>query len=198
VEDVRRGAFPARRRIGNPFAPAFGHRNLCAGIIGAVAAVATLAGCSGWLARSSEEFDPTTLPENVRGDYAVFAERCSKCHSLARPLTSGIDDDEYWAMYVARMRRQPSSGISLEDTVVVLRFLHYFSEDLKAKKAKREALSPPSPSALAPAPIPSQADPGAARPSPSSTAGELWKVGDVMRCPSGNARFLEETWKPAL
>jgi hypothetical protein len=123
-------------------------------------AVATLGGCSGWAARS-EGLDPATLPENVRADYAVFAQRCSKCHSLARPLTSGIDDDEYWAMYVARMRRQPASGISLEDTVVVLRFLHYFSEDAKAKKAKREAPSPTPP----PAPPPTGgAPPGVARP----------------------------------
>ena len=108
------------------------------GMVGVGMIVATALGCSGWLARS-EGLDPATLPENVRGDYAVFAQRCSKCHSLARPLSSGIDDDEYWAMYVARMRRQPSSGISQEDTVVVLRFLHYFSEDIKAKKAKRDA-----------------------------------------------------------
>ena len=53
--------------------------------------------------------------------------RCSKCHSLARPLNSGIIDDGYWKLYVARMRRQPGSGISLEDTDQILRFLHYYS-----------------------------------------------------------------------
>jgi hypothetical protein len=119
------------------------------GMVGVGMMVATALGCSGWLARS-EGLDPATLPENIRGDYAVFAERCSKCHSLARPLSSGIDDDEYWAMYVARMRRQPASGISQEDTVVVLRFLHYFSEDMKAKKAKHEAPSLPASSAPSP------------------------------------------------
>jgi hypothetical protein len=105
-----------------------------------VAVFVSALGCSGWLARS-EGLDSATMPESVRADYAVFAVRCSKCHSLARPLSSGIDDDEYWAMYVARMRRQPASGISMEDSAVILRFLHYFSEDLKAKKAKREAPS---------------------------------------------------------
>jgi hypothetical protein len=132
------------------------------GMVGVGMMVATAVGCSGWLARS-EGLDPATLPENIRGDYAVFAERCSKCHSLARPLSSGIDDDDYWAMYVARMRRQPASGISQEDTVVVLRFLHYFSEDMKAKKAKHEApslpassASPAAPLSPAPAPLPSR------------------------------------------
>jgi len=108
-------------------------------------------GCAGWLARS-EGLDPSTVPETVRPDYDLFAIRCSKCHSLARPLSSGIDDDDYWAMYVARMRRQPGSGISLEDTVGILRFLHYFSEE-QLKKKERHGMSPP-PAASAPAPAP--------------------------------------------
>jgi hypothetical protein len=140
------------------------------GTIGVGMIVATVAGCSGWLARS-EGLDPATLPENIRGDYAVFAERCSKCHSLARPLSSGIDDDEYWAMYVARMRRQPASGISQEDTLVVLRFLHYFSEDIKAKKAKREVPSPPASSAPAPVPPAGSGLP----PTPGTSSRVTWR-----------------------
>ena len=81
--------------------------------------------------------DTAKLPPDLRADYAVFAQRCSKCHSLARPLTSGIDDDEYWKRYVERMRRQPASGISPEDEVPILRFLHYFSEEQKKKKGER-------------------------------------------------------------
>jgi hypothetical protein len=61
----------------------------------------------------------------------VFAQKCSKCHSLARPLESGITDDEFWKAYVARMRRQPSSGISQSDEPPILRFLHYYSVDQK-------------------------------------------------------------------
>ena len=85
----------------------------------------------------SDEVDTAKLPPDLRADYAVFAQRCSKCHSLARPLTSGIDDDEYWKRYVERMRRQPASGISPEDEVPILRFLHYFSEEQKKKKGER-------------------------------------------------------------
>jgi hypothetical protein len=123
-------------------------------------AFAVSTGCAGWLARS-EGLDSSTLPDTVRPDYELFAVRCSKCHSLARPLSSGIDDDEYWAMYVARMRRQPGSGISLEDTVGILRFLHYFSEE-QLKKKERHAASPP-PAASAP---PAPATPPAALPAP--------------------------------
>jgi hypothetical protein len=88
------------------------------------------------IASRSEGLDPSTLPSDVRADYSVFAQRCSKCHSLARPLNSGIDDDDYWVMYVARMRRQPASGISQEDTVPILRFLHFFSLEQRKKKEK--------------------------------------------------------------
>jgi hypothetical protein len=90
----------------------------------------------------SEGLDPSTLPAEVRADYAVFAHRCSKCHSLARPLNSGISDESYWAMYVARMRRQPGSGISPDDAPRILRFLHYYSlEQLRKREAAPAASS---------------------------------------------------------
>lgn len=101
----------------------------------AVAALIAMLGCGP--THGSDEVDTAKLPDDLRADYSVFAQRCSKCHSLARPLTSGIDDDEYWKRYVARMRRQPASGISPEDEVPILRFLHYFSEEQKKKKGER-------------------------------------------------------------
>ena len=103
-----------------------------------------------------EGLDASKLPEDIRGDYQVFARRCSKCHSLARPLTSGITEDAQWTMYVNRMRRQPGSGISYEDQEWILRFLRYYAADLRQKQA--EAKAPPAPSA---APDASSPDPTA-------------------------------------
>jgi hypothetical protein len=111
-----------------------------------VACLAALGSTACTAESRSEAIDPRTLPEDIRPDYAVFAQRCSKCHSLSRPLNSGITDDDYWAMYVARMRRQPESGISLEDSKVVLRFLHYYSLQQLAKKEH-----PPSAAGASPA-----------------------------------------------
>lgn len=90
--------------------------------------------------REAEGADTTSMPPEIRADYEVFALRCSKCHSLSRPLNSGIDDDNYWRDYVARMRRQPASGISPQDEVVILRYLHYFSVQQRREKAKNEAI----------------------------------------------------------
>ena len=99
-----------------------------------------LLGCSGPSAprRVADGLDASTLPSEVRGDYDMFARRCSKCHSLARPLNSGIDDDAFWVHYVARMRVQPASGITTEDEVVILRFLRYFAADLRQRKRDAE------------------------------------------------------------
>jgi hypothetical protein len=117
----------------------------------------------------SEGIDLPTLPQDVRADYEVFAQRCSKCHSLARPLNSGIADDEYWKMYVARMRRQPESGISLEDSRVILRFLHYYSLEQIRKKTARTTPAieglPPTP------PAPSPPEPAPAAPAGTSDGG---------------------------
>jgi hypothetical protein len=88
-----------------------------------------LAACS--VFERGEGLDARSLPAEHQADYAIFAQRCSKCHSLARPLNSGITKDEYWRMYVERMRRQPASGISEADTLPILRFLHWYSSDEK-------------------------------------------------------------------
>jgi hypothetical protein len=109
-------------------------------IVIAVAALAAV-GCPS----PSEAIDTSTLPQEVRADYEVFAQRCSKCHSLSRPLNSGITDDDYWTLYVARMRRQPGSGISVEDSRVILRFLHYYSlEELRKAEARKAAKLAPA------------------------------------------------------
>jgi hypothetical protein len=94
-----------------------------------IAAVALLAGaaCGASVFQRGEGLDPSVIPPEEQADYALFAQRCSKCHSLARPLESGITEDSFWRAYVEKMRRQPGSGITPEDTIPILRFLHWFS-----------------------------------------------------------------------
>jgi hypothetical protein len=113
----------------------------------------------------AEGADTSSMPEEVRTDYVVFARRCSKCHSLARPLNSGIDDDAYWAEYVRRMRLQPASGISHEDEATILRFLHWYSVEQRKRKSGETSAPPGSVAPVAPA---SEASPAA--PSPASAA----------------------------
>ncbi len=70
-----------------------------------------------------------TFPPEVQGSYELFTRRCSRCHSLARPLTAQITDREHWARYVTRMRRQPGSGISPADGETILVFLEYWGRN---------------------------------------------------------------------
>jgi hypothetical protein len=121
---------------------------LCsASIYSWVAALAFSAVGCGSSATRSEGLEPASLPVELRADYAVFAQRCSKCHSLARPLNSGISDENYWSLYVARMRRQPGSGISQEDAGPILRFLHYYS--LEQLRKNEKSAPPPATSGAA-------------------------------------------------
>jgi hypothetical protein len=76
--------------------------------------------------------DVRTIPVEYRADYELFAQRCSKCHSLSRPLDNGRIEDRFWASYVERMRRQPGSGISPEEVPSILRFLHFYSTEVVA------------------------------------------------------------------
>jgi hypothetical protein len=117
--------------------------------VGFVLALAsTPLGCA---ANSRDGLDVASLPETVRPDYALFARRCSKCHSLARPLGSGIVDDAVWIAYVNKMRRQPGSGISPQDATPILRFLHYYSSEqlrLKREREREDAIGGPATPAL--------------------------------------------------
>jgi hypothetical protein len=118
----------------------------------------------------TEGLDRSKLPEDITSDYDLFARKCSKCHSLARPLSSGISDDEQWVMYVNRMRRQPGSGINYDDQEHILRFLRYFAAELRAKQGKGgpasstpDAAAPPptaAPAVQAPTPVLDEAKDG--------------------------------------
>ena len=114
----------------------------------ALAVLGALTACASG-ARSSDGYS-ARLPPDIRPSYEVFAHRCSKCHSLARPLDSGIDDDAYWAMYVDRMRRQPGSGISVEDRAPILAFLHYYAVEERRRKERPSLATDASPGKEAP------------------------------------------------
>lgn len=82
--------------------------------------------------------DPDTLPPSIRPAYAVFAERCSKCHSLARPLDAPITAPGRWEPYVERMRRMPGSGINERDAARILQFLTYYTEESHAAREAQQ------------------------------------------------------------
>ena len=69
-----------------------------------------------------------SFPPPVLASYDLFAQRCSRCHTLARPLSASITEYTHWEAYVARMRRHPGSGISAADAEEILVFLDHWSK----------------------------------------------------------------------
>ncbi len=111
----------------------------------APAAAVALALVTASACHRGEGLDTSKMPETTRADYDVFAHKCSKCHSLARPLSANITDDEQWVLYVNRMRRQPASGITYTDQEAILRFLRFYAADLRRIQAEKNG-GPPAPS----------------------------------------------------
>lgn len=87
-------------------------------------------GCAHGSDRQGDRLDVTKYPPELQRDYAVFARRCSRCHTLARPLNAHIRDPQHWVRYVTRMRRNPSSGINRDDAARILNFLLYYTARL--------------------------------------------------------------------
>jgi hypothetical protein len=88
--------------------------------------VACSLGCAGNEARRGDRVDVSGYPEEIRDAYRVFEFRCSRCHTLARPLNARIDDPQHWVRYVRRMRRQSGSGIDEKNGETILKFLLYY------------------------------------------------------------------------
>jgi hypothetical protein len=95
--------------------------------------------------RHGDSLDVSRYPPDIKAAYEVFAVRCSRCHTLARPLNARIDDPQHWVRYVARMRLNPSSGINAKDGQIILRFLLYYMHQRAQERG--DSNSEPTPAA---------------------------------------------------
>jgi hypothetical protein len=104
-------------------------------------ALLVLSCAHGTQTRHGDRLDVSSYPPQIQRDYAVFARRCSRCHTLARPLNAHIRDPQHWVRYVTRMRRNPSSGINKQDAALILNFLLFYTAEVE--KAEQVADEPP-------------------------------------------------------
>jgi hypothetical protein len=114
--------------------------------------------------RHGDSLDVSGYPQDIQDAYKVFAVRCSRCHTLARPLNARIHDAQHWVRYVQRMRLNQSSGINAKNGEVILHFLLYYMHQVDQENRERDesepgesAVPPPAdrPSAVPAAPVPS-------------------------------------------
>ena len=71
--------------------------------------------------------DVTGYPPKMREYYELFANRCSRCHTLARPINSVFTVEE-WRKYVQKMMRKPGSGLTPKTAGQITEFLIYDSK----------------------------------------------------------------------
>jgi hypothetical protein len=115
-----------------------------------VTLAALIPSCAGTSSvRNGDRIDVSKYPKDVQEAYTVFAVRCSRCHTLARPLNARIRDPEHWVRYVTRMRRNQSSGINAKDAEIILKFLLYYTEQVTAEEDGAKSSPPPQPTVIA-------------------------------------------------
>ncbi len=71
--------------------------------------------------------DVTTYSPKMQESYELFARKCSRCHTVARPINSDFAPDE-WQKYVHKMMRKPGSGLTPKTAEEIIKFLIYDSE----------------------------------------------------------------------
>jgi hypothetical protein len=68
--------------------------------------------------------DVRAYPAEQRANYALFEDRCSRCHDLVRPLGARVGEGG-WQSYVRRMSRHPGAGIGVADQRAIAAFLEF-------------------------------------------------------------------------
>lgn len=92
--------------------------------------------------RIGDSLDTTQYPPDIADAYKVFAVRCSRCHTLARPLNARINDPQQWVRYVQRMRLNPASGINAKNGEIILRFLLYYMHQRQKERGGNKDTEP--------------------------------------------------------
>jgi hypothetical protein len=85
--------------------------------------------------KGPDKIDVKAYPAPQQAAYKLFAAKCSKCHTLARPINTMMKRDE-WERYVKRMMHKPNSGISDNQGKQIFDFLVYDQVERKDKNPK--------------------------------------------------------------
>ena len=85
--------------------------------------------------KGPDKVDVSAYPPPVQSAYKLFTSKCSKCHTIARPINTMMTRDE-WERYVKRMMHKPNSGISDAQGKQIFEFLTYDQSNRKDKNPK--------------------------------------------------------------
>ena len=82
--------------------------------------------------KGPDKIDISAYPAPQQAAYKVFTTKCSKCHTIARPMNTMMKRDE-WERYVKRMMHKPNSGIGDNQGKEIFEFLVYDEAERKDK-----------------------------------------------------------------
>lgn len=82
--------------------------------------------------KGPNKIEVSTYPSEQQKAYKLFAEKCSKCHTIARPINTTMPREQ-WEMYVKRMMHKPNSGISNSQGKEIFEFLAFDQQTRKDK-----------------------------------------------------------------
>lgn len=78
----------------------------------------------------------SSYPPEQQQAYKLFVNKCSQCHTIARPINTSMTRTE-WMMYVKRMMHKPNSGISNTQGKEIFEFLAYDQQMRKDKNPSK-------------------------------------------------------------
>lgn len=98
----------------------------CAAAIAVMTAGTASAGKKHFAAdKGPDKIDVSGYPKKMQDAYKVFSVKCSKCHTLARPINTNMKKAG-WKRYVKRMANKPKSGISKGEAKAIYKFLVFY------------------------------------------------------------------------
>ena len=71
--------------------------------------------------------DVSAYPPKMQESYELFTRKCSRCHTVARPINSTFASEK-WREYVYKMMKKPGSGLTPRTADEIVEFLVYDSQ----------------------------------------------------------------------
>jgi hypothetical protein len=82
--------------------------------------------------KGPDKIDVSRYPAEMQKDYTLYADKCAKCHTIARGNNTNMTRPE-WERYVKRMMHKPNSGIDSTQGKAIFDFIIYDQVNRKEK-----------------------------------------------------------------
>ena len=82
--------------------------------------------------KGADRVEVSGYPKEQQDRYTLFADKCARCHPLARAINSRFSTDE-WKRYIKRMVRRTGAGVTDDQSQEIFEFLKFYSSKLGVK-----------------------------------------------------------------